>query len=359
VSKEKIAVILPNHLGDLAMATPALRSLRRGRPGAEITGVVREGLEGLLQGCTWLDHFLVHRIYRRPARLGRLVERARVAGRLRGVDLVVVLPNSWSGALLALLCGAPGRVGYARRGRAVLLSERVPAPRQGGRFQPIAMERYYLDLVVRGLGCPDHGTQIELPLDSESERECDRLFAAHGIHTAAPLVGLAPGAGFGPSKLWPPAHFARTARALLDEGVQVALLHGPGEEPLAHEIRLRTGPGVLSLGGDAMTLGLLKSVVARSQLLVCNDSGARHIAAAFEVPALVLFGPTSIRYTNLNLKKTRILREAVECSPCQLRVCPIDHRCMTRLLPERVVAEARQALRDPAWQGSLELEHPA
>ncbi len=357
MSKEKIVVVLPNHLGDLAMATPALRALRRGRPGADITGVVREGLEGLLEGSPWLDRLVAHRVYRRHGRLSRLASRAPLGRRLRGADLAIVLPNSWSGAILAALTGARRRIGYARRGRAWLLTDPIPAPRHHGRFEPLAMERYYLDLMVRGVGCPDTGTHIELPLDPECERRCDRLFAEHGFDASTPLVCLAPGAGFGPSKLWPLPYVAETARALLDDGAQVALVHGPGEEPLAREIRALAGPGLVALGGDAMTLGLLKSVLARARLLICNDAGARHVAAAFEVPALVLFGPTSLGYTNLNLKKTRILREAVECSPCQLRVCPIDHRCMTRLLPARVVAEARAALRDPAWQGSVELEH--
>lgn len=357
--KEKILVVLPNHLGDLAMATPALRALRSGRPLAEITGVVRSDLEGLLEGSPWLDRVFVHDIYRRRTAPRRLGARIALGRRLRGTEIALVLPNSWSGALLAWLSRAPRRIGYARRRRGLLLTETVPAPRREGRFHPIAMERYYLDLVVQSLGCPDLGTRIELALDPACEGECERLLAEHGVVPDRPFVCLAPGAGFGPSKLWPLDYVAETARALLDQGAQVALVHGPGEEPLAAQVRAGAGPGLLSLGGERMTLGLLKSVLARAQLLICNDSGARHVAAAFDVPALVLFGPTAVEYTNLNLRKTRILREPVECAPCQLRVCPIDHRCMTRLRPERVIAEARAALSEPDWRGSVELEHRA
>ena len=133
-------------------------------------------------------------------------------------------------------------------------------------------------------------------------------------------------------------------------------MHGPGEGALADEIATRAGVGLAMLGGDSMSLSLLKSVLARAQLLICNDAGARHIAAAFEVPTIVLMGPTAVGYTNLNLKRTKLMREPVECSPCQLKVCPIDHRCMTRLLPSRVLAEARAALSRSDWQGSVELE---
>jgi heptosyltransferase-2 len=235
-----------------------------------------------------------------------------------------------------------------------LLTDPVPAPRENGRFKPTAMDRYYLELALR-LGAPDLGTQIELFREPDAERQCDALFASHKLG-ARPLVCLAPGAGFGPSKLWPIEYVAEVARELRAGGADVVLVHGPGEQPLADEIARRARVELAMLGGDAMSLSLLKSVLARAQLLICNDAGARHIAAAFEVPTLVLMGPTAVGYTNLNLKRTKLLREPVECSPCQLKVCPIDHRCMTRLLPARVLAEARAALSQRDWQGSVELE---
>jgi len=354
--KEKISVVLPNHLGDVVMATPALRSLRRGRPDAHIQAVLRRSLAPVLRGSPWLDGFALHDVPAAGGRpLAKLRARLALAAELRGTALAIVLPNSFGSAVLALASGARKRVGYARSGRDLLLSTAVPAPRESGRFVPTAMERYYLDL-VRALGCPDTGTQTELFLEPAAEAQCDARFAAAGITRRSPLVCLAPGAGFGPSKLWPLPYVAEVARELRAEGAQVALVHGPGEEPLAAEITSRAGPGVASLGGADMDLSLLKSVLARAQLLICNDAGARHVAAAFEVPTLVLMGPTAIEYTNLNLKRTKLLREPVECAPCQLKVCPIDHRCMTRLLPARVLAEARAALSSGDWRGSLDLE---
>jgi lipopolysaccharide heptosyltransferase II len=355
VAKEKIAVVLPNHLGDVVMATPALRALRRSRPEAEIQAVIRTPLLGVLRGSPNVDRFLAHDIYKQRGKLGQLRERARVARALRGTDTVLVLPNSFASAVLAFLTRAPMRVGYARRGRSLLLTHAVPAPRENGRFTPLAMERYYLEL-VRQMGGPDLGTQLELSLEPDAERDCDARFAAAGISGARPLVCLAPGAGFGPSKLWPLEYVAELAASLRADGADVALVHGPGEGALADQIAAKAGVPIAMLGGDSMSLSLLKSVLARAQLLVCNDAGARHIAAAFEVPTIVLMGPTAVGYTNLNLKRTKLMREPVECSPCQLKVCPIDHRCMTRLLPARVLAEARAALSQRDWQGSVELE---
>jgi heptosyltransferase-2 len=355
VAKEKIAVILPNHLGDVTMATPALRALRRGRPEAEITGVVREELAPVLRANPALDRILTHRVYHARSWLARFARRLAVARELGAVDIVIVLPNSFSSALWALETRAPRRLGYARRGRALLLSDPVAPPRRNGRFAPVAMERYYLDLVSR-LGCAAAGTELELHLEESAERECEALFARAGVQPGRPLVLIAPGAAFGSSKLWPARYFAEVARGLLSDGSQVALAHAPSEQRLADEIIAAVGPGLQSLGGAPMTLPLLKSAMARAQLLICNDSGARHVAAAFRVPALVLMGPTSLDYTNLNLARTRVLREPVDCAPCHLRVCPIDHRCMTRLLPARVLAEARRALGDADWRGDTELE---
>ncbi|MFQ5697696.1 MAG: lipopolysaccharide heptosyltransferase II [Myxococcota bacterium] len=354
-SREKIAVLLPNHLGDVVMATPALRSLREGFPDAHLTAVVRHGLEAMLARSPRLDVLRVHRVYESRLPGSRSARRLGLALTLDRPDRVVLLPNSFSSALVAWASGARQRVGYARRGRGWLLTDPVAPPTENGRFVPLAMERYYLDLVTH-LGCPDRGTALELFVELEGERERERRLAESGLDPSRPLVCLAPGAGFGPSKLWPPRYFAQVARALLADGLQVALVHGPDETRLASAVVEAAGRGLACLGGGGMTLTLLKSLLAHAALLICNDAGARHVAAAFGTPCLVLMGPTSVRYTNLNLERTRLLREPVECSPCQRPVCPIDHRCMTRLSPERVLREARAALGDASWRGSLDLE---
>jgi heptosyltransferase-2 len=354
-TQEKIAIVLPNHLGDVAMATPVLRALRSGRPKARIRAVVRPELAPLLGGLRSIDEIVPSESLGVRGWFRRALGRLRLARSLGATDTVVVLPNSFSSALFAWATGAPRRVGYARRGRGLLLSQRVPAPRRHGRFQPVAMERYYLEL-ARALGCPDLGTSLELVLEPDAERRCDARFAEARIERGRPLVCIAPGAAYGAAKLWPTRHFAELARGLAADGAQLALIHAPSEQPLADAIRAQApGVAIAELGGAGMDLALLKAVIARASLVVCNDAGARHVAAAFAVPCLVLMGPTSIEYTNLNLERTRLLREPVPCAPCQRRVCPIDHRCLTRLAPARVLEEARAALRS-GWQGDVALE---
>jgi heptosyltransferase-2 len=356
VAKEKIVVVMPNHLGDVVMATPALRALRAGRPDARIEVLVREPLAPVLEGSPRIDQIWPHRIYQSSGHWGRWTARRKL-GREVGGDTVLVFPNSFSGALLATATRATRRVGYRRNARGLLLTDRLAPPREHGRRVPLAMERYYLDL-VKHLGCPDTGTEMELFLGADDERETAELFQKHDIDATRPLVCLAPGAGFGPSKIWPLEHLAHVSAELQRLGLQVALVHAPNEQDLADHLltQLAPGPTPALLGGRGMHLGLLKAVLSKASLLICNDAGARHVSAAFGVPTLVLMGPTSVRYTNLNLAQTRLLREPVACSPCQLKVCPLDHRCMTGLRPERVLEEAKAALFNESWQGHVQQE---
>ena len=352
---DRIAVILPNHLGDVVMATAALRALRRARPEAWILGVVRQELVSVLEGGPWLDALLPHGVYatRNPGR--RLLARLQLARELNDCGVILVFPNSFSSALLAALSRAPARIGYRRSARGWLFTEAVEPPRRNGRVVPIAMERAYLGL-LGPLGISSEDTRMELFCSPDAEQQAQELLRARGVNPDRPLVSIAPGAAFGPSKLWPTEYYAKVARGLIEADAQVALIHAPGEQDLADAILRAAGAGVASLGGTGMTLALLKSIVHRSRLVLCNDAGARHIAAAFGVPAIVLMGPTSLDYTNLNLGRTRILRTAFSCQPCQLKVCPIDHRCMTQLHPEGVLQEALAALADPDWRGDASLE---
>jgi heptosyltransferase-2 len=161
------------------------------------------------------------------------------------------------------------------------------------------------------------------------------------------MVVLAPGASFGPSKIWPPASFAQVGDALARAGAQVVLVGAPGERALAHSIAGAMRSPVADLAGD-LDLGALKAVIRSARVFVGSDAGARHVAVAFGVPCIVLMGPTSLAKTNLTLERVRVLTADVGCRPCYLRECPIDHRCMTRIEPERVVAAALPALESGA-----------
>jgi len=345
---ERILVRAPNWAGDVVMATPGLRALRAGRPGAHIAVHVKAALAPLLHGGPWVDEVLPLASAGRGA--GALV-REGLALRKRRFELGLCLPDSFSSALLMRCAGVGRVVGYATQGRRALLHVAVALP--GGL---VPREKHVLDLVA-ALGCPSRGSQLELFVGDEEEQAARHALAAVGVGAGEPLALLAPGASFGPAKLWPAERFAAVGDALAAEGARVAVVGAPDEAPLAGAVAAAMQAPAALLAGR-LDLGALKAVVRRARVLVCNDAGARHVAVALGVPVVALFGPTSLAKTSWNLERVRAFAADVDCRPCQLRVCPIDHRCMTRLASERVAAAAVAAFRDPArfrGDGALEL----
>jgi heptosyltransferase-2 len=342
----EILVRGPNWAGDLAMATPGFRALRAAHPNARIR---LAGLEPLVAGAPWFDEVLPFTAWRR----GPLaVVRAGLALRRRfgGFDLGICLPDSFASALHLRAAGVRRLIGYATDARGPLLHVGLEPPRAGGRRAWIPRERHVLGL-MEAAGAPALGTQLELFVSEAEEARATALLAARGVGADATLVALAPGASFGAAKLWPAERFASVGDALARAGAQVVLLGAPDEAPLARRVAAAMAQPVADLVGAA-DLGVSKAVIRRARALICNDAGARHIAVAFGVPCIVLMGPTSLAKTNLNLERVRVLTADVGCRPCYLRECPIDHRCMTRIAPERVLAATLPALgAGRTWRG--------
>ncbi|MDJ0868129.1 MAG: lipopolysaccharide heptosyltransferase II [Myxococcota bacterium] len=333
IQAERILVRGPNWAGDLIMATPGFRALRSAYPEARIALHVRAELRPLIQGSPWFDRLLSVASYHR----GPVAQLREGLGLRRGrFDLGLCLTDSFSSALLMRFARVDRVVGYAGQGRSRLLDLALPAPGL------VARERHVLGL-VEALGCPSRGTRLELFATGSQTRRGAALLEAHGVGDEEVLVALAPGASYGSSKLWPLEHFAAVGDALADSGARVLLVGSPAETPLARRVAARMRAPAVDLTSQ-LDLGLLKVVIGRSRVVVCNDAGARHVAVALGVPCVVLFGPTSLAKTNLNLERVRALAADVGCRPCYQRRCPIDHRCMTRLDPARVTRAARSAL---------------
>lgn len=347
----------PNWLGDLVMATPAFRALRAGFPSAHLALHLRPDLLPLIEGAPWFDELLPLRSTRgRPG--GVLAEGLRL--RARRFDLGLCLPDSFSAALLMRAAGVRRIVGYRRGWRRLLLHGAVPPPPGAGRRMLIARERHVLGL-AEAVGCAPQGTRLELFVSASEEALCDSQLVAQGVGPGAALALLAPGASYGPSKLWPPGSFAQVGDALCREGARVVLIGTGAERRLCRDVADRMRERPVDLAGR-LTLGALKALIRLARLLVCNDAGARHIAVAFGVPTVVAMGPTSLEKTDLNLERVRVLSADVACRPCYRRVCPIDHRCMTRLDPGLVIDAALSALRagaEPSGRGAAELAEPS
>lgn len=341
---QRIAVRLPNWVGDVVMATPALRALRRAAPSASITAVGTAAAGRLLAGAPWFDRFVaIDRRGRHGGALGwwRLGRDLVAEGPL---DLHLLLPHSLSAALVAFASRARCVAGYWTRERSLFLHVRPRPVMAGRRRLPIPMTRLYLDL-LRSLAVDSADERLELRSSVEEAARATQALAALGLAPEEPFVAANPGAAFGASKLWTVDGFADTIRGLrARHGWRTLVLCGPGEEELARTIARAAGTAAIDTSTAPLPLELLKPVLARARLLVTTDTGPRHIATAFATPCVVLMGPTDPRHTASNLERTRVLRVDVPCGPCHLKICPLDHRCMTSLTSAAALAAADELL---------------
>jgi heptosyltransferase-2 len=290
-----VAVIAPSWVGDACMATPAFRALRAARPGATIELTCRPGLDRLLGASPWFDRIHV------DAMRG-LAGPFRAGSRLRGrrPDEVVLFPNSFRTALAAFVSGAPKRVGFRRDLRGLLLTAGVPMP---DRSVPHPTLASYCELLERGLGIPVADRRPELFLDPAADRAAaERLLA----DVPRPFALLVPG-GNRDDKRWPVDRFAALARALADRGLASVATGSPGERPLLARLVAESPVPIHDLSRHSFDLGVLKGVVAAASICISNDTGPRHLAAAFAVPTVALFGPTDHRWTLLPGAPERLL----------------------------------------------------
>lgn len=343
-----IALFLPNWIGDVVMATPAVRAVRDHFPADRLLAVCKPYVADTLAGAPWFDDTI---LFDKSGPKDRRF--LAVAHRLRDerVDAAVLFPNSFRAALLAKIGGCRHVVGFARYFRDALLSRRLyPARGTDGRPKPTpAIDDY--NRLVQLLGVPDPGHRMELFSTPADERAADAAWGKLGLHRFASVVGLNPGGAFGAAKHWPTAHFAELARSLADRrGCGVLVLCGPAEREIARGIAAQANhPAVVSFADTPLSLGLTKAAVRRLALLVTTDSGPRHFAAAFGVPVVTLFGPTHVGWTETYFPKAVHLQKPVPCGPCQQRTCPLGHhRCMTELTPAEVFAAAYRLLRASA-----------
>ena len=332
---KRIAAVLPNWIGDAVMATPALRALKRHFRGAELVGIARPPICELLRGVPSLDA-----LWMLPNETVSSVGRVRSLARLLRngqFDVLVHFTNSLATAAAAALARVPERVGYARRGRAMLLTRRLEPPRDAGRLSPVPAIDYYLAL-AEALGCPSQPPRLELATNAADEAAAGRLWSSFGPRAYRPTVAINNSGSFGEAKLWPEAAVARLARRIVEElDYNALILAGPAEAQAAGRILVLAASAAVFTTAGAPSLGLSKAAVRRSRLMVSTDSGPRHFAAAFGIPLVTLFGPTDPRWTDLHTERDRWVGLALPCQPCQKRVCPLGHhRCMRNLEVETV-----------------------
>ena len=333
----KVLVRATNWLGDAVISLPALRAIRQVFPHAHLAVLARQGVVGLYARESAIDQVIPY-----PATKG-LRGRRDVAAGLRALafDCAILLPNAFDAALTVWLAGIPERIGYRRDGRGMLLTRAIEAPEPGD--IPRHERFYYLELLRRaGLieRFPESGA---IRLDGIAEAR--QAGAAHliALGVAAPAIGISPGAAYGDAKRWLPERFAESGQQLAGAlGASVLVFGAAAERPLCEtvaELLRRSGTEARNLAGET-SLREFIDLAAACRLFLTNDSGAMHVASALGVPTVAVFGATDDATTGPTGPLARVVREHAECSPCLLRDCPIDHRCMTRVTADMVAAAA-------------------
>ena len=344
----RLVVFAPNWLGDLIMALPALTSLRQWQPAMHLTVAARRSVAPIVPMVEGIDDVLpleARRGWHALTQLGADTQRL-ADGRF---DAALLLPNSFHSALLVQRARVPERWGYRTDWRGPLLTRAIPRP-----TGPLHQAEYYLALTM-ALGAPSVPltASIHVP-DAARQAAAGRLREAGW--PGGPIAVFAPGAAFGPAKRWPPPRVGALAAALArGRGLTPVVVGAVDDEATAAEVRVAyeqqasgtSMPALVNLTGRT-DLPELAGVLAQAAVVVSNDSGAMHLAGAVGAPVVAVFGPTDHHRTSPLLASPASQRAIIVgeawCRPCQLRTCPIDHRCMKSIGVERVEDEVRRLL---------------
>jgi heptosyltransferase-2 len=305
------------------MSLPALRAIRERFPQAHIAILAKSSVADLYTYEPFANEIIAYNLQSSWS-MGRHL-------RDRQFDCAILLQNAFEAAWIAWLAKIPTRIGYKRDGRQLLLTRAVDVPRPGE--IPRHERFYYLELLRRaGL------------IDALPESDAIRL-GSRKLPNGKRIIGVSPGAAYGTAKRWLPERFAEAAGALAEaRGASIALFGTKSERGLCDEVAQRlNGREVTNYAGET-TLAQFIDLAAGCELFLTNDSGSMHIASALSVPTVAIFGATDDTTTGPTGLNARVVRQPVDCSPCLLRECPIDHRCMTRVSAARVVKEALSLL---------------
>ena len=342
----RIVIRGTNWIGDSVMSVPAIRQVRRLFPDAHIALHTRSWAEGIYR-----DSELFNEIISFNATGSKAASTMRQASVLREqkFDLSILLPNSFATAFVARLANIKRRFGYSTDGRGFLLSDTVKVPAWKTRRHEVY---YYLNLVAeletKLLGTRtthDIEPKIDIRISDERRVSARRFLAEHGVDLSRKTVALTPGSTNSRAKRWPAKSFAELNDKLQREiGLNVVILGSPDEREVSSTVVSASTIKPFDLTGKT-SLGEVAAILSEVDLLIANDMGLAHLAPAVGTETLVIFGPTNPVTTRPFSDLSQVVRVDVECSPCMLRDCPIDHRCMTRITPEDVFAQAARKLK--------------
>src|SRR5271170_7051078 len=333
----KILIRATNWVGDAIMAIPALRAVRTKFPDAHIAILARPYVADIYRYQQIADDLIA---YDWKGIHAGFAGRERLAAELRtkNFDLALLLQNAFDAAWLAWRAKIPRRIGYARDGRGMLLTDAIPVPKPGD--IPVHEKFYYLELLRRAGWVTELLDEkvIRLAVSSEQLVAAEKKLISAGSSESILRIAVGAGASYGSAKCWPPEHFAAALNHLQTHSDADVILFGtPAEVAVSAAIASKLSKPPINLTGQT-NIAELPALFARCQIFLGNDSGAMHVAAAVGLPVVAVFGPTDPFGTAPVTPRCTIVQEKPYCSPCFLRRCPTDHRCMTAVQPAAVEA---------------------
>jgi heptosyltransferase-2 len=334
---QNILIWLPSPLGDAILSTPALSALRTYYTGARIGFLAETTVKAFLEPCLYCDEWIEKK--------GSVWHLSRQLRR-RQFDDSILLKNSFSSALTVFLAGIPRRIGYARDLRSLLLTDTLVPEKQDGRFKPISAVDYYLD-IAHFIGAKIENRKLTLSLRQEDRDELYKTFPQLQSLTA-PLVILVPGGAFGPSKLWAVERFAAVANELFTcygATVVISVAPTPQEKQIAARIQAASRYPLLSLSDRPLKPGQLKALFEKAEVVITNDTGPRHIAAALGRKVITLFGPNNPAWTQTGYADEIQIVGQSACAPCDKPKCiKEEHYCMNSISIELVLEQVKNIL---------------
>ena len=330
----QIVVRAPNWIGDAVMSTPALMDLRENYPNACITLWARPNIAELLRDHPSIDQVLVYDYQGRHSGSSgkiRLIQSLRS----HSFQVAVLFQNAFEAALLTFLARIPERWGYATDGRTFLLTKSVPVAEKKNAVHQVQ----YFQSLIQAVAGETTSRKLQLVASDAEEHLVNERFPELIMSNGDVLIGINPGSVYGTAKRWLPDRFAELTNRVIEQiqqtvgaeaKIKCVLVGGSSEEPLARTMATFFDIEPIVLSGKT-SLRELIIIIKRCSLFITNDTGPMHIAAAFNVPMVAVFGSTDPHHTSPFGAEDSIIRSPVGCSPCFLRCCPIDHRCMTQV----------------------------
>lgn len=335
----KILIRATNWVGDAIMALPAIRHVRAKFPDAHIAILARPYVADVYRHQQIANELIPYDTKGVHAGFSGRERLARELG-ARKFDVALLLQNAFDAAWLSWRAQIPRRIGYARDGRSLLLTDAIAVPKPGE--IPAHEKFYYLELLRRAEWLPSltDETFIQLAIPQEHADAAEEKLRAAGSAPNKLRIAVGAGASYGSAKCWPPDRFAATLNSLRDHLQADVILFGTSTESDVNNAiaeKLRHPP--LNLTGQT-SIAELPALLSRCQVFLGNDSGAMHVAAAVGLPVVAIFGPTDPFGTAPVTLRSTIVQQKPYCSPCFLRRCPTDHRCMSAVTPDAVTAAA-------------------